>query len=100
MKRRSPVRYLAPVVSAFAGVCCAAALVSSCSDEPTGCCPEPRPIVTGDYRNVTARIPEGAPASLQDLDVKRLVIGDATVVVEYTRGDEAGTATFTFGSMY
>lgn len=98
MKQRS-LRYIAPVVSALAGVCCTAAL-TSCMFTSDCDCRAPRPIVEGDFDAVAARIPDGAPASLRDIDVTRLVIADGTVVVHYTRGNEAGTATFTFGNMY
>ena len=100
MMLRSSVRWLVPMVSAFTGVCFSAALTSSCSIG-SGCeCSEPRHIVEGEFENVDATIPDGAPASLRDIDVTRLVIADASVVVHYTRNGEAGTATFTFGNMY
>ena len=94
------LRWLVPILSAVAGVCCASALTSSCS-MGMGCdCPEPRPIVDGAFKSVEAVVPEGAPASLRDIDVTELVVSDGMVSVHYRRGNEPGTATFTFGSMY
>ncbi len=100
MMNRNAVRWLVPVFSAFAGVCCAAAFTSSCSLGTDCECSEPRPIALGEFDNVHAVVSEGAPASLRDIDVTRLVIADGTVVVDFARGGEAGTATFTFSNMY
>lgn len=99
MSKRHTARWLVPIVSAFGGVCCAAAFMPSCS-MGSGCdCSEPRHIVEGEFESVSAEFPEAAPSSLQDIDVTRLVIADGTLVVHYTRGDEPGAATFTFGNM-
>lgn len=91
-------RWLLPILSALAGAFFTSALTSSCSSECT--CAEPRPIVNGEFENVEAVVPQTAPASLLDIAVTRLVIGDLKVVVHYTRGDQPGTATYTFGAMY
>ncbi len=99
MSNRHSVRWILPLTSALAGICCASALTSGCWS--TGCdCAAPRPIVDGEFTNVTAVIPDQAPPSLQDIEVTRMVIDDGSVVVHYLRGAEPGTATFTFGNMY
>jgi len=99
MNRRILLRSVAPIASAFAGVCCAVALLS-CTFGSDCDCRTPRSIVEGDFEDIAVAVPDGAPASLRDIDVTRLVIEAGTVVVHYKRGDDAGTATFTFGYFY
>lgn len=99
MKHCLSLGWLVPTVSALAGVCFATALTASCSTG--GCdCPAPRQVVTGTFDDVQLEVPESAPASLRDIEATRLVIEDGTAVLHYTRGAEAGSAMFTFGSMY
>lgn len=99
MSRGVLFRSVAAMVSALAGVWCAAALTSCMYDSGCGCS-APRSLVEGDFDDVAMTLTANAPASLRDIDVARLVIEEDTVVVHYERGDEPGKATFTFSNMY
>ncbi len=92
------LRSLIAIVSALAGIGYGLTLTSACSSDCD--CPAPRPITTGEFTVTNATLSSGAPDSLRDVEVTRLVVTNDAAVVHYTRGDEAGTATYTFGNKY
>lgn len=92
------LRSLVAVASALFGVGFGVIAAPACSGDCD--CRAPRPMVTGDFTVTTTTLSSGAPEALRDLDVISLTINDDSAVVHYTRSNEAGSATFTFGNRY